>query len=562
LTENEVSDPSFTYVSYVNLGLAYGRMRQYAEAIRYAQLGYDIGKSFLPERSGKQMLVYSNLQLGYLHKQTGDCRQALTYYNESLDLCRDLDYPAHAYDAHKGRLSCWLAQGDDQAVSEELKTTLDLFEEQRSKILDESSRTTFFDAQQSVYDLAIDFEVSRMNREARAYQYSEISRARSLLDLLGEGKAPALQTGLRPLSLDQVQHNLPDHALLLQYAVLEDKLYIWVVTKKETYLKKQEVTAAALTEKINRYWRAVAKVSEESQAEAERLGGELYALLIAPVEPLLDPQKLLCIIPDKALAYLSFGGLRSSESDAYLATNHCIVYAPSATLFLHCTAVARQRERGQPESALGVGNPIFDREGANALPDLPASAAEAEALRRIYAPACVLIGAGATKSRVKAEMMKADVVDLASHYVVNETSPLASGLLLTKEKTAGDGADADGILQAGEVYRMKLPRTRLVVLSACRTGVEGYYRGEGLIGMSRAFMVAGVPLIVASLWPVDSKVTAQLIERFHAYRKHGNLSTAEALQRAQRDLINGSDRRRQQPYYWASFVVIGGCARI
>jgi CHAT domain-containing protein len=570
LAVNEVDDPSFTYVSYTNLGLAYGKMQRVAEAITYAQLGYDIGRSFLPERSGKQMMAYSNLQLGYLYRQSGNYVQALAHYDDSLALCRDLDFPAYAYDAHKGRLSCHLAQHEDRAADEELRTTLGLFEQQRSRIRDESNRTTFFDSQQSVYDLAIDFEVSRMNNERRAFEYSEISRARSLVDMTGAGVTPvaaaadrASPPGSSPLSLEQIQRALPEQAQLLQYAVLEDKLLIWLVTNGEIRLETKEIGAAALSEKIVRYWQVAANVSERAQAEADQLAGELYTTLIAPFETRLDRQKQLCIVPDKALVYLPFGALRSPASRAYLASDYLIVYAPSATLFLHCTAVARQRDLRRPEYALSVGNPAFDRDLFRALPDLPASANEAEAIRRIYESGCVLIGERATEDRVKAEMMKADVINLASHYIVNQASPPRSGLLLTKGlASAGGEPGADGVLRAGEVYAMKLRQARLVVLAACRTGVEGYYKGEGMIGMSRAFIIAGVPLIVASLWPVDSEATALLIEKLHTYRKRAGLSTAAALQQAQRDFINGADARRQQPYYWASFVLIGGFAKI
>ncbi len=105
---------------------------------------------------------------------------------------------------------------------------------------------------------------------------------------------------------------------------------------------------------------------------------------------------------------------------------------------------------------------------------------------------------------------------------------------------------------------MKLPRTRLVVLSACQTGIERQYGGEGPTGFARQFIIAGVPEIVASLWPVDSEPTAQLMIAFHRHRKTDGVPTAEALRRAQLEMIEGDDPRYRRPYYWASFVAIGG----
>jgi len=104
-----------------------------------------------------------------------------------------------------------------------------------------------------------------------------------------------------------------------------------------------------------------------------------------------------------------------------------------------------------------------------------------------------------------------------------------------------------------------LPQTRLVVLSACESGAGRYYDGEGMIGISRPFIAKGVPLVVASLWPVDSDATAALMINFHKSRKSG--STADALALAQRAMLHGSDSRYRHPYFWAPFVTVGGYAR-
>ncbi len=158
-------------------------------------------------------------------------------------------------------------------------------------------------------------------------------------------------------------------------------------------------------------------------------------------------------------------------------------------------------------------------------------------------------------------MDRADVIHIASHYVIDEHDPMLSKLLLTSSASAVDKVESsDSFLQAYEVYKRKLPITRLVALSACRTGVERYYSGEGMIGMSRTFLAAGVPLVAASLWPVESNPTADLMTSFHRYRKRAGLSSAAALRQAQLDMLNDPRQEHKQPYYWASFVLIGGYA--
>jgi CHAT domain-containing protein len=154
-------------------------------------------------------------------------------------------------------------------------------------------------------------------------------------------------------------------------------------------------------------------------------------------------------------------------------------------------------------------------------------------------------------------MVQAGVVHFAAHYVIDAKSPLESALLLSQPKQSS-GHEADGLLQASEIYGLKLPRTRLAVLSACQTAAERSYQGEGAIGMARAFISAGVPVVVASLWPVDSGPTADLMIKFHEYRKTNGMPAAEALRMAQRDMLAMPDEKLRRPYAWAGFVAFGG----
>ena len=105
---------------------------------------------------------------------------------------------------------------------------------------------------------------------------------------------------------------------------------------------------------------------------------------------------------------------------------------------------------------------------------------------------------------------------------------------------------------------MNLNRARLVVLSACTTGVERYYRGEGAIGMARPFIEAGAPLVVASLWSVESEPTSRLMIDFHKHRKLDRISTLRALREAQLSMLTSPEPVDRDPHTWAAFVAIGG----
>src|SRR6185295_16897360 len=102
-------------------------------------------------------------------------------------------------------------------------------------------------------------------------------------------------------------------------------------------------------------------------------------------------------------------------------------------------------------------------------------------------------------------------------------------------------------LIASEIYRLNLKRARLIVLSACTTGVERQYRGEGAIGMARPFIEAGAPLVIASLWQVESEQTAQLMIDFHRHRKVDGMSTVQALRQAQLDMLSRSEPEMRDP---------------
>jgi CHAT domain-containing protein len=285
---------------------------------------------------------------------------------------------------------------------------------------------------------------------------------------------------------------------------------------------------------------------------------ELYESLIAPVENFLDKKRKLCIVPDKILNFLPYGSLISPRTEKYLIEDYSLLVAPSSTLFIRSTENAGRKARTRAERLLSVGNPGFDQ-SIYELPDLSSARAEAQEIRGIYGGGISLIGKDATKKSLLKEIEQSNVVHLAMHYVPDERSPMLSRLILARSSASKD--EADSTLALHEVYRLKLSKARLVVLSACQTNAEQYYDGEGSIGLSHAFESVGVPLVVSSLWQVNSDTTANLMVRFHYLRKMGGESTVDALRKAQIEMLHGSDKRLHHPYYWAAFIVGGGYSR-
>jgi CHAT domain-containing protein len=567
LAQADARDPAFEHQCYVSLAAIYGKLGDYQRALLYAESSYKTAKEFDNHTSARPV-AESLLQLGHIKRLAGSFDESLSEYDEAVTLFDSLKLFAFLYEARKGQLLADIARHNDAKAKEELPKVLALFEEHRSKIREERNRNSFFDLEQSVYDIAIDFEYSRMKDYEKAYDYSEVSRARSLLDAMNSRTAAAhkinqdviIPSVAQPLTLQAIRKRMPEHVQLLQYAVLDDKLLAWVISKDKVSAAERKIGANNLTELVVSYSKLLSTGSGSETEAARSVGIQLYDILIKPVESMLEKDKVVCVVPDKVLNSLSFNALISSSTDKYLINDYTLTFAPSANIFMAASEQALQRSQSKEEKLLSVGDPHFDRDAFPELHDLPSSSREAEEIGGFYKSSCVLVGDQATEQKVRSEMDRADVVHIATHYVVDEHDPMLSKLLLARASGNGGKNGSDGILQAYEIFEHRLPITRLVVLSACQSGVERYYSGEGMIGMSRTFLGAGVPVLAATLWPVASDPTAHLMTAFHRYRRNSNLSTANALRHAQLDMLNDARHLYVQPYYWAPFIVIGGYA--
>ena len=164
----------------------------------------------------------------------------------------------------------------------------------------------------------------------------------------------------------------------------------------------------------------------------------------------------------------------------------------------------------------------------------------------------VFLGADANEKNVKGEKLDAfRYVHFATHGIVDEEKPARSGVILSLKGNEKE----DGVLQVTEIMRLKL-NADLVTLSACRTGLGRVVGGEGVLGLTRAFIYAGSHSVVASLWNVNDTATAELMKSFYANLKKGEPKD-EALRQAKLTLLKGKQTTWRHPYYWAPFVLVG-----
>jgi len=556
--------------AYDRLALIHERLGKFDEALKYSEQAHAEGLKLSEGRPKTNVLAHSALNFGRLYRETGNPERALESYDQAIELYQQLNMDTYQYQSRKGKLLAHLDMGNEAAVDAELDTVVDWFERNRAKIAEESYRDKFFDTGQNAYDIAVDFQYSRKKEAAKAFDYAEAYRARALLDLkstgaqlIGDTQNPELQLSgsTSPLKLSQIQHELPERSQLVQYSVLDDKVIAWVVTKDNLKSGYTVISRGELDEKIQKFSRMLAQPNSDRTDELNKLAKDLHTILIKPVEGYLDGGRQIAIVPDDNLSFVPFAALVSPTSNKYLIEDYAIETTPSATIFIKSSSEEARGEKTEPERLLIVGNPRFDRKQFAGLPDLPGAEREAKEIAKLYG-ATPLIGRAATAARVSESLVNVDVVHLATHALTGEQSPLLSKLLLSGDEKNDRLAHhaPRGSLQASEIYAMKLPRTRLVVLSACQTGIERAYRGEGAIGLARPFIVAGVPLVVASLWPVESESTADLMISFHKHRKLDRVSTVEALRRAQLDYLHNQPATSPKNYGWAAFVTIGGFA--
>jgi len=267
------------------------------------------------------------------------------------------------------------------------------------------------------------------------------------------------------------------------------------------------------------------------------------------------------------LFYVPFAALVSSppsvDPPRFLVNDYNIAYIPSAAILKQCFQRQRAKRLNGKRKLLAVGNP---------LGDLPGSETEVKKVASLFDNATLLIGESITRDTILNLLSEdPDVVHFATHAVIDEKSPLFSYLVLGKndrlsrDLTPVRGLDVirdnSNLLMAHELFNLNCDHLSLVTLSACQTAGGRLARGEGIIGMTRAFMKAGASSMLTSLWQIDDRAAQKLMTLFYDHWLHKGETKARALRQAQLTLINNltADKaiKYPHPYLWAPFILTG-----
>jgi CHAT domain-containing protein/Flp pilus assembly protein TadD len=351
----------------------------------------------------------------------------------------------------------------------------------------------------------------------------------------------------------------------LEFVVTEEATYLFVLSRDSSAggidLRVHTVTIPRkeLEDEVRRFRESLAG-RDLTYASAART---LFDKLLRPIEVRLRNAKQICIIPDGPLWELPFQALQP-VAGRFLLDRHAIFYAPSITVLRETLATKNVRpDAGRPAQLLAFGNPVVPSAVVSrvqgvyrdaSLGPLPHAETEVRQIASLYGPrdSRVYVRQDAREEVVKSEAETFNVLHFATHGILDDQSPLYSRLLLSRPSSTVE----DGVLEAREIMQLDL-HADLVVLSACETGRGRVGAGEGLIGISWAFFVAGSPTSVVSQWKVNSASTAELMIEFHRRLRTGRKtgSRAEALRRAALKVRANPDYRH--PFYWASFVLVG-----
>ena len=562
-----------------NIGTVYFNMRDFNKAEEYHKRGLQISRDL----NEKNIEVDFLLNLANDQTLLGKLDEAKANYMAGYEIAKSLNNPELLWKITAGMAENYELRGEFEKAIELNDTALAILEGMRETLGREEFKANFMAKERYAFEDIINMlrilnekDITKGN-DVLAFGYAERSKSRSLLDLLSESDSitnPAYAglASAHPVSLEEAQALCGDkNTVILEYMVGDSSSCLWVITSTDHRLFKIP-PRKELQEQIETIRFAL---QHPEQTESEFLttaGYYLYQVLIQPAETFLTKKSNLVIIPDGILNYLPFEVLLTGNTAKnqeisyadlpYLVKKYSISYGQSASVLKNLLAESAADQKIKPGNRrlIAFGDPDYsDPDGADLSVGknyrrLPYSGKEVENIasyfREGFSDTYLRDEATEENFRRNGKLNEYDYIHFAAHGYIDEERPDLSSLVLTR----GNNSEEDGLLRAAEIYNLKL-NADLVVLSACQTGLGKLVRGEGIIGLTRAFMYAGTPSVMVSLWSVSDISTADLMGEFYEGLIKHKLSKTDALRKAQLALL--SDDEYAHPFYWASFVLFG-----
>ena len=540
-----------------NIGLLSTYLKQYAQALESYQQALEIQRQ-LGNPAGEATTLTN---MGFLYEQLGNVAEAITFHQQAIDVFESIQgnikieelkasfateqidiyerlisllWTASRFEeafeyAERSRARAFLDQLAGERIDIYSGTDVKLLEQERQLKLEIAALRKQLIGLKSRTDLNQD-AIADLEKQinTREQDYTNL-----LIQIKIHSPEVASLVSVDVTSLTDIKQLLDADTTLVDYFVTDDRTLAFLITTNSFKPVTLSCSRKDLTDVIELFL----SFDSLDESHPDTLQ-HLHQWLITPIQSDLTTSKL-CIVPHNKLHYLPFAALTDGKN--YLSNQYVLFSLPSASVL----PFVKSKKKSKLDTILALGNPIT----TEPLEDLEFAQQEVENIAKLYGTQA-LVGKDATESALRSAVDQASILHFASHGQYNPNNPLFSTLYLAS--TSQD----DGRLEVHEIYGLNLTKaTNLVVLSACETQEGQLSAGDEVVGMTRAFLYAGTPSVIASLWRVNDRATGLLMERFYSYLQQG-MDKAEALQQAQIK-VRAEYPQYSHPYYWAAFVLTG-----
>jgi CHAT domain-containing protein len=448
------------------------------------------------------------------------------------------------WEAERSLARLYEDEGQRDSAEREYRTALSTFETARSGLQHEDSRLPFLSNASRIYDDYIHLLVSR-GKTDQALQVADYSRARTLAE--GMGVLPK-GTSFAPDRINLQRAARRVNGTILFYWLGEKQSYLWAITPQKTELFTLP-PASEIDTAVQRYRKALVgpqDILETASAD----GTALYRILISPAQVLLAKDAQVFIIPDGSLNSLNFETLIVPERKLHYWIEDATIADASSLRLLAASHNSSHDSKAGAGKLLLIGDAVAPNPDYG---DLPKAGVEIENVQKHFAPAGreVLIKAQATApAYLRSVPEQFTYIHFVAHGTASRLSPLDSAVILSKVAGEQDSFK----LYARDIIRFPL-RADLVTISTCYGAGARAYTGEGLVGLSWAFLRAGAHNVIGALWEVSDASTPRLMDQLYDELKKGR-SPEVALRSAKLSLLHSDAFRK--PFYWAPFQLYTG----
>jgi CHAT domain-containing protein len=479
-------------------------------------------------------------------------REAIVLLSRALTLFQSLELHDRLPPIFQARGRAHLRDRDPAAARQDFMQGIAAVESSAMTLGDDTLRPTALGpAWPLVVDL-IGMELDQ-NRPLNALALAERARGLSLSASTGACQDDEPDAQLRCWTAP-----LARETAVVSYVVLPDRVAMWVLTRDGMRIARQPIAAERLREMVRDYRRTLERPTNgASPDDAARASAALFDQLILPIAPWILDRPHLVVVADDVLHGVPFGALFDARANRYVLEDHIVELSTGVT---HAAGTTNT-PGGVPSwrdghgRAVVVANPAVSGIISANLPRLPAAETEAAQLAALVDDVRMLTGADATKARLRSALEGTSILHVASHALVNHRTPWRSYFVLAPDA----GRAGEDLLFMSEISRLPLRTLRLAVLAACGSADGAMAGGGAVLSLARPFLAAGVPNVVATLWPVGDRASAALFARFYERLADG-ATPAAALRDAQLALLRHSDAAFRHPALWSPFVAIGGTA--